>query len=369
MKNYSNEMYKIPINVLSNIFNHTERNLINHEKAYQFIKIGIENENEDFSILLKSLDGLKLSEKSFIESLSNKDSLEFYPKTDFSFVQTLNHNLSELNFKYEESYKNMMSIIQKQQQQIENLEHSISYMRLSSASQQSLNQAALSSCESLKHLVNIGQITSIKLPIFLTSIPNNFFAKCEKLESVECLSLLTSIEDNAFDGCTSLKEIKLPPYLVNIGNYCFQKCSKLEKIEIPSFVMTIGSWAFGYCSSLKKVVIPFSVTKIQNSAFQECSSLEEVEIAPSINTICTNTFYGCTSLKKIKIPLSVISIGDYSFQNCSSLDFIEIPQSVQSIGTGAFYGCTSLIDVKISINFNSSISNFLPPNIHITNHK
>lgn len=86
---------------------------------------------------------------------------------------------------------------------------------------------------------------------------------------------VTPIEDFAFEGCSSLKEIHIPNSITEIGVSAFEGCSSLEKIHIPDSVTKIGDFAFKDCTSLKEVNIPDSVTKIGKSAFANCISLKE----------------------------------------------------------------------------------------------
>ena len=60
---------------------------------------------------------------------------------------------------------------------------------------------------------------------------------------------LTTIEDEAFEGCT-FKSVKLPETLQSIGENAFAYSSTLEEIYIPSGCQTIASSAFTECSNL-----------------------------------------------------------------------------------------------------------------------
>lgn len=81
-----------------------------------------------------------------------------------------------------------------------------------------------------------------------------------------------------------------------IGNNAFKGCSMLRDIVLPSTVHTIGSQAFADCISITKVVIPYGVTNIMNYAFAGCSSLQEVYIPDSVTMIGESAFYGCNNL-------------------------------------------------------------------------
>lgn len=64
---------------------------------------------------------------------------------------------------------------------------------------------------------------------------------------------MTSIPDNAFGGCTSLKSITIPSSVTSIGRAAFQGCSALTSITIPSSVTSIGPDAFANCTSLNTI--------------------------------------------------------------------------------------------------------------------
>ncbi len=181
----------------------------------------------------------------------------------------------------------------------------------------------------------------------ITSIGDDAFNGCTSLASITIPDSVTSIGSSAFYNCTSLASVTIPDSVTSIANYAFEGCTSLTSITIPDSVTSIGRSAFSGCTSLASITIPDSVTSIGSSAFKGCTSLTSITIPDSVTRIGEWTFYDCTSLTSINIPDSVTSIGDYAFCDCTSLASITIPDSVTSIGEWAFRGCTSLASITI----------------------
>ena len=132
--------------------------------------------------------------------------------------------------------------------------------------------------------------------------------------------------------------------MTSIGGWAFQECP-LTSISIPKGVTSIGNNAFDGCTSLTSISIPEGVTNIGALAFYGCSSLTSISIPESVTSIGYGVFRACHSLTSISIPKSVTSIGEYAFYACSSLTSISIPEGMTSIGTLAFYYCSALTSV------------------------
>ena len=191
---------------------------------------------------------------------------------------------------------------------------------------------------------------------------------------------VTSIEDFAYEGCSSLTSIEIPISVMKIGAWAFSGCNGLTSVTLGNGIMSIGDYAFSYCSKLENIEIPDSITSIGNSAFYGCSGLTSLWIPAGVTSIGMGAFGGCNSLESITvcnsnrtyhsagnclietatklllagcnnsvIPAngSVTSIGDYAFYGCSSLTSIELPESLTSIREGAFYDCSGLTSISI----------------------
>ncbi|MCD8119639.1 MAG: leucine-rich repeat domain-containing protein [Lachnospiraceae bacterium] len=217
---------------------------------------------------------------------------------------------------------------------------------------------------------------------------------------------LTTIDNFAFDGCTSLAEINIPDSVTWIGYLAFRDTpwyesltdefaivgggcllkynrndtdvtipdgvkgifgafngdEDLVSVSIPDSV-TVISGAFQECTYLESITIPESVVEISQFSFSSCLSLTTVDIPESVRVL--SAFSGCAALKEITgmegvevlggfdytnfekfpFPEGLVEIEYYAFM-CSALEEVDLPQSLKSIEYGAFFGCGSLKTVK-----------------------
>jgi len=197
------------------------------------------------------------------------------------------------------------------------------------------------------------KITSISMPLSVTSIDVGAFSRCSGLTAISIPSTVTSIGACAFQFCTGLTSIIIPWSVTEIKAETFDGCTGLTSITIPSSVTAIGEYAF-WGAGLTSINIPSSVLSIATTAFRNCADLISINIPLGITSIGIKAFYYCTSLTSITIPSSVTSIDIMAFEGCVGLTSITIPSSVSFIGSYAFWGC----------NLNSIYENStLPPDV------
>ena len=170
---------------------------------------------------------------------------------------------------------------------------------------------------------------------------------------------ITSIGENAFNGCWFLTSITIPDTVISIEDRAFFECSRLSQVIIPASVSNIGDETFhgtewfknqptgivylgknvykykGHIPEDGKVVLKTGTKSIAGSAFYEQENLTEIIIPDSVVNIGKSAFLGC-GLTKVLIPSSVTSIGEYAFLGCSLTD-VTIPESVTNIGGYAFH--------------------------------
>lgn len=239
----------------------------------------------------------------------------------------------------------------------------------------------------------------------VTSIQRNAFSG-SGVESVTIPASVTEICDNAFRGCESLVKVVLEDKDgrgggagVTIGRTCFEDCTALKEVILSSSVTSVGEEAFNGCFSLEKLTVAFvgsdnraenekavfgyifGATEFKNSsivkqyyksgdfveyyvpdslrevtvlgnklgygAFYNCSKLTKITVGKDVSTIDKRTFYNCSGLETVEFEEGVTGISNEAFVGCSSLNAVVLPDSLTALGSDAFRGCAKISHVTI----------------------
>ena len=203
-------------------------------------------------------------------------------------------------------------------------------------------------------------LESITLPDTVTTIETNAFSGCTNLKSINLSANTQRIYKYAFASCTSLEEIVMPDTVTMLDESVFYNCTGLKNVVLSNSVIAIDNTVFYNCTSLKSIDIPASVVSISPVAFGKCSSLEQINVDSSNEKYCSvngvvyskdmtelRNFPAGSSETTVNIPDSVTYISEYAFQNCTGLISVNIPDSVTEIANYAFYDCAGLKSINI----------------------
>ena len=118
-------------------------------------------------------------------------------------------------------------------------------------------------------------LRNVRLSDCMSSIPDRLFAGCSSLSDVVIGSATTTIREGAFSGCGSLRSVNIPASVKTIYKEAFRDTG-LVRLVLPS-VTSIQGNAFYGCSALVSVEIGTTgKPSIQTGAFGGCYKLIDV---------------------------------------------------------------------------------------------
>ena len=212
-------------------------------------------------------------------------------------------------------------------------------------------------------------LLSVILSSNTTTIDTDAFSGCTELRRLYIPRSVTEIEMGAFENCTSLIAVEYggsendwQNIYIGANNECLINApinynSLADNAEITdadlltyitnadNTITITNCYENAVTIDIPAEINGMPVTAINSSAFANRTYLQSVTIPASVTSIGTDAFNGCTALSEIAIPDGVASIANSAFYGCTSLERVTIPASGTSIDNYAFYGCSSLTEV------------------------
>ena len=177
--------------------------------------------------------------------------------------------------------------------------------------------------------------------VYTDSTKTTLVACSSAVTSAVIPNTVTTISNNAFNGCTNLTSVTIPSSVTSIGNSAFSGCTKLNTVTVPDTVTTIGSNAF---YNVLNITYNGSATGSPWGALS-VNGYVDGDLVYTDNT--KTTLVGCNkSVTSVVIPNTVTTINKNAFRYCDELTSVTVPASVTSIGENAFSNCPVLVEFE-----------------------
>lgn len=187
---------------------------------------------------------------------------------------------------------------------------------------QCLGDINLASAQSIaKFAFRSADLTSVSIPQ-ITILNEGIFNGCKSLLSVTAEKCIT-VGKNCFKNCISLNSVDFPVASAICGESFYN--TALNFVEFPK-ATTIQNNAFTGCSMLAGISLPLA-ERLDDYAFSGCSNLQLLYI-PLVKTLSNYVFSNCGELKSLWLP-SVTTINTKTFYN-SSIEYLQF-DSIENI--------------------------------------
>ena len=236
-----------------------------------------------------------------------------------------------------------------------------------------------------KLFLNDVEVTNLEIPQQILSINNNTFNGCTSLVSLTIHEAVTNIGAGAFCNCSSLQNITfnaiqcadfsdviydqqvssivLGESVKHIPAYLC-KGTSITSLTIPENVESIGQYAILLCSNLQNVAWNAKDCELEgglreanltyyttygSTSYGSCL-INNVSFGPQVQRIPDELCRFLYDITDIQIPNSVLYIGNHAFENCENLTSLTLGNGIVEIGDYAFNECESLESITLPIS-------------------
>lgn len=210
-----------------------------------------------------------------------------------------------------------------------------------------------------------GNATTLTIPVGIETIAAGAFRDNTQLVYVLINKKTKTIEQNAFYGCTNLKNCVIPEDsdLLSIGFMAFARSGTLREINLPSSLTSIGDFAFLACSQITSFELPESLQTIGEYAFMSCINITDFQISKNVKSIGKGAFNYCIKLESFGAVAGCVNFsvnnGVLFDKNKTTLIRYPIakdataytmPDAVKTVKTCAFWDNRALKSITLGRN-------------------
>lgn len=206
----------------------------------------------------------------------------------------------------------------------------------------------------------------------LRTVNTNAFAGCVGISDVLLPKSVSKLEDGAFAGCASLKNLYFLGDKPEMGNgsvpagvtvryahdaFGWDDYAGAAQFEIKTHVggeSTLRYYLFGdhaYVNGAtgKEITIPGSIegktTRVGNDAFAS-SGLASVTVSDGVDSIGTRAFFRNKGLVNVVLPGTILYVMDEAFRECGKMGNVSLKNAV-FIGFESFRACERIKNIVI----------------------
>lgn len=186
------------------------------------------------------------------------------------------------------------------------------------------------------------------------------FQNATGLTAISIPSSVTSIGDNAFDGCSNLTNVTVAwETPISINSTVFPN-SNNATLHVPSgsesAYVSADCWK-GFKTIAEPIVFADNAVKALCLANWDTDGdgelyMDEAAMVTDLGSVFTENT-DITTFDELQYFTGLTSIGERAFYYCSNLTSIIIPDNVTTIGNRAFYVCSSLTSMHLSARVTS----------------
>lgn len=372
--NHGSDLFTLPIQSLYNIFNHKNRNLVDHNHAFKMILDHYNTKNDaNILILLQFINFEKLNYNNQKDSikLSNSHNLKIPNLNIINLIDKTNRQekiineqeinideLKEINDIFQLFYENNdpEQILLNRQKIHKYLKNKFNRLYMDEMRQLILPKYELDN--GIVVLLNLKNLTAevIKSPNVVNDliIPPCFIYQFQTF-TINSIGRNHFWENKSIFG--PIQMITIPESVIKLEKgWCQGICphTTIFVSESNKYFKSIDKFVYGKTNKnsmefdvlyfakrdITEVKIPNNIKRIESFCFEQCKLLNKVELSDDSNFLEIGDFsFMETNIKYFYFPSKVVTIDEGAFGLCHNLEKIEFsPNSnLTSIGPVAFY--------------------------------